>query len=222
MFMRHVLIEFHVEDFTIPYSNVRSVRMIHLLHLSRDEYAAICRVEFRPNASTGFDPTPLTSTKVQVLSREPDGSAIVYLRGKPIRWLSRRLAPIVRRSGAYMNGVFELTEASLTAAFLGSASQIRRLLRGLVRSKVIHRVESLKDARFSLDSPLASLTEKQRQVLVTAYSQGYYSVPRKIGFDGLSRSLGLGRTTLNVHLRKAESRLISAVLTGTRGGNRRN
>jgi predicted DNA binding protein len=67
---------------------------------------------------------------------------------------------------------------------------------------------------FSPISPLNQLTEKQREVLITAYKMGYYEIPRKLNSDELAKKLGLVNSTVVEHLRKAEQRLIRQILEG--------
>jgi predicted DNA binding protein len=52
------------------------------------------------------------------------------------------------------------------------------------------------------------LTEKQKQALGLAVKHGYYSVPRKISVEKLAEISGLSFSTFQVHLRKAEAKLI--------------
>jgi hypothetical protein len=210
--MRRLVLEFPLEQFRIPFPKVKAVELLHLLKQTRDEYEAICRVEFKTAAES--DPWTGSSTKtlVQVLSREKDGSAIVYLKGKPLRWLNQYLNPALSSSGVHLQGLFELQEGKLKAAFIGSPHQVGGFLKRLDELRVRRRVLSLDDARFSPDSPLYALTEKQRQILISAFRSGYFEIPRRTNFSQLSRQLGMGSSTINEHLRKAESRLVSRLL----------
>jgi predicted DNA binding protein len=56
------------------------------------------------------------------------------------------------------------------------------------------------------------LTEKQSAALLTAHRFGYYTSPRAITTEHIAQSLGVGRTTYEEHLRKAENRVISALI----------
>lgn len=57
----------------------------------------------------------------------------------------------------------------------------------------------------------AGLTDRQSQVLREAVRQGYYEVPRSITVRDIARSLGLGRSTVEEHLRAAESTVVRSV-----------
>jgi predicted DNA binding protein len=56
------------------------------------------------------------------------------------------------------------------------------------------------------------LTAKQAESLLSAHRFGYYSSPRQVKTEHIAASLGIGRTTYEEHLRKAENRVISALI----------
>jgi predicted DNA binding protein len=75
-----------------------------------------------------------------------------------------------------------------------------------------YKVVSLTDAKFSPESPLTYLTEKQRTVLVSAFEHGYYETPRRINSQELAKELNLKSATLVEHRRKAEQRLLTQII----------
>ena len=56
------------------------------------------------------------------------------------------------------------------------------------------------------------LTRKQSEALLTAFRFGYYTSPRPITTEEIASSVGVSRTTYEEHLRKAENRVISALI----------
>ena len=82
--------------------------------------------------------------------------------------------------------------------------------------KLIGKIEKISFKKTLLDEidMLNCLTDKQRDILISAKKQGYYEYPRKITTDLLSRQKGLSKATTIEHLRKAENRLMDQILTG--------
>jgi predicted DNA binding protein len=54
----------------------------------------------------------------------------------------------------------------------------------------------LTDAKFSPESPLSRLTEKQRQAIVTAFEYSYFDAQLRISSEQLAKRLGLVKSTL--------------------------
>ncbi|MDY6765510.1 MAG: helix-turn-helix domain-containing protein, partial [Halobacteria archaeon] len=61
-------------------------------------------------------------------------------------------------------------------------------------------------------SSLNPLTEKQREVLQTAYDLGYYDVPRDASTKDIAEELGVNGSTVSEHLQRAERNLLSSIL----------
>ncbi|WP_435347663.1 helix-turn-helix domain-containing protein [Haloarchaeobius sp. HRN-SO-5] len=96
------------------------------------------------------------------------------------------------------------------------------------RNEVEQSLDSVRDASgadievasiTSYDSPLAdqwrmdTLTESQREVFEHARQRGYYEWPRAISTRELADEVGVAKTTLLEHLRKAESKLLDPEAT---------
>lgn len=58
----------------------------------------------------------------------------------------------------------------------------------------------------------ADLTGKQKDALLKAHRQGYYVSPRKVGTEDIARASGISRSTYEEHLRKAENRVMDALI----------
>ena len=69
-------------------------------------------------------------------------------------------------------------------------------------------------ASYQSQDILKVLTDKQRNIFISAHKHGYYDYPRKINSDGLSKKVGVSRATLVEHLRKAEGRIVAEILVG--------
>jgi predicted DNA binding protein len=99
-------------------------------------------------------------------------------------------------------------DGKIKFSILGSSGQIQKSLETVASIGLRYKIVSLIDAKFSPTSPLAKLTEKQREAIITAYKLGYYDIPRRINSEKLAKKLNIGNSALGEHLRMAERRLL--------------
>ena len=59
---------------------------------------------------------------------------------------------------------------------------------------------------------MPKLTKGQKKAIELAYSKGYYSYPRKATLEQLAKISNLGISTFQEHLRKAELKLLPAII----------
>ncbi|MDG6916069.1 MAG: helix-turn-helix domain-containing protein [Nitrososphaerota archaeon] len=59
---------------------------------------------------------------------------------------------------------------------------------------------------------LGGLTERQLKALLVALSAGYYDTPRKVRTADISQRMSTPRTTYETHLRKAEGKVLKALV----------
>lgn len=62
------------------------------------------------------------------------------------------------------------------------------------------------------DTLLSGLTERQVEALLTAYRYGYYKLPRRTDVQTISMKEHMSRTTYQEHLKKAENKIIEALV----------
>ena len=55
-------------------------------------------------------------------------------------------------------------------------------------------------------------TQRQRQVIETAYANGYYNIPRETTTAELADELGISRRTMEEHLRRGEKKLMDGFI----------
>ncbi|MDS0256611.1 helix-turn-helix domain-containing protein [Thermoplasmatales archaeon AK] len=63
----------------------------------------------------------------------------------------------------------------------------------------------------SLKSIFADATEKQLKYLELALNSGYFSIPRKIGIEGLAKMSGVSKSTFQEHLEKAQVKVLRSL-----------
>ncbi len=99
-------------------------------------------------------------------------------------------------------------------------SDVKGLLRELDkigRIEVLHKKtipEGVTDDAFviSLSSLFGQLTQKQLNALLTAVEGGYYEIPKRVTTEDLAKKHSQPRTTFEEHIRKAESKVVHAML----------
>ncbi len=64
--------------------------------------------------------------------------------------------------------------------------------------------------------PLAPLTDRQREILTTAYREGYFEWPRERSGQDLAADLGISQPTFHRHLRVGSRRLLDDLIDGER------
>lgn len=213
--MRRLILEFKAEAFKGLskdnfFDKLESLDTLHEFATSKNESIIICRVKFKePNSKVEElleDPAIL---KVEMIKQEEGGTKIILLKRRHMR--VGFLAGHGGAERAYLTDV-KVRSGLIRVNVLGSASQVRQTLGSLERRDVRYKIVSIDNAKFLPESPLSRLTEKQRQVLTTAFKLGYYDLPRKIGSDELAEKLGLCNSTFVAHRRKAERRLLAEIL----------
>jgi predicted DNA binding protein len=116
--------------------------------------------------------------------------------------------------GGYLLPPLCIADGKVKFSFLGNERQIKEFMEKIDAISIHYRVVLLADANFSPISPLSQLTEKQQEVLLTAYKLGYYDIPRKITSDELANKLKLVNSTVVEHLRKGEQRILKQIIDG--------
>jgi hypothetical protein len=217
--VRRLIVEFpredigRIEEKRESFGDIRSIKILHYLRQDPKEFSLLCRIELKDpkkgNINQVLSRNP--GANAQILERERNGGYIIFMRGKPERRDSTSNFSFLDAGGGYLVA-FELDDEKIRMTYLGDQSQIRKTLDKLHGAKIRTSIISLADAKFSPDSPLNILTEKQRAALIAAYKFGYYDIPRKISSEQLARKLNIHASALIAHRRKAELRLLGEML----------
>jgi predicted DNA binding protein len=223
--MRRLVIEFPKSEFSKVEGNskvlqdVKTMEVLMFLRHTDEEITMICRVELETEVSDVQDYIKLVSDnayQVQFLERENSGAYVVLVKHKIHKSGQLRvIGNALWEKGAYVVAR-EMWSGKFRMTFLGNVNQIKNTLKTLDTTGIRHRILSMTDAKFTPNSPLNALTEKQRRILIAAYKLGYYDLPRKISSRQLSERLGLHKSALATHRRKAELRLLASVLSELR------
>ena len=157
---------------------------------------------------------------VQDLLRRPDEVVVVTadcLKHQEETFIETYLArydcllvpPLRYADGAKSCRVLALDAANLTACYrdlVGDGFSV-----SVERKREIETVAH--DAPLlTLDSVLPDLSVRQRETLTTAHERGYYEIPRRTTTAEIAAATGVERRTAEEHLRRAENKLIDAMM----------
>lgn len=105
----------------------------------------------------------------------------------------------------------EVQDSGFTVNQAGSQEQLSDMLTDMKEAGFDVSLEKLQDYRVQ-ETPLDVLTDRQHEVLETAYGLGYYDVPRESSTVEVAAELGVDDSTVAEHLQRAEHNLIGALL----------
>jgi len=126
-------------------------------------------------------------------------------RGNIVLWFKHgnmcKLCPLVHSSGGVIPKTMLVTPMGLLFEFVSAGggcvdeSSFNILVSGTAEEMMSYM-----------------LTPKEQEVLYHVYFRGYYSQPRRVTLEELSKELGLSRSTLNEILRSAERKIVTAYM----------
>lgn len=213
--MRRLIIEIsenELEKIGVSQSSISKIKSLNLLNLLRQdpqELSGIWRIEFKSNDAKVEELEDTFQTEIQVLQQEKNGAYTIFMRVGPR--LSSTLSSVTGGGGYFFQPI-EIQDGKIKISFIGSIRQVKSFISSLKDLGIHFKITSLTDQNFSPTSPLNKLTEKQRKILLMAYKQGYYDVPRKITSKQLAKKMGISDATLIEHLRKTQQRLLMTIL----------
>jgi len=105
----------------------------------------------------------------------------------------------------------EVTPDGPEVTLVGTHDALRRALES-TPDHVTTTVLSAGPYTPTASSLLGDLTERQQEVFRTAVEQGYYELPRGATHEDLANELDCSPSTVDQHLRKAESRVVAGLL----------
>jgi predicted DNA binding protein len=193
---------------------IKSLEMLHILKIGEDGFALILRIELKdPSQNVEEFLTYIlkdtVNSKFQLLEHEKENTYIFFVKGQPIE---SSHAIDHRKITMYPVMPLGIKDGKVKITLLGDNEQVKQFLEFIGGIGIRYRIISLMDAKFSPSSPVSSLTDKQREALILAFTLGYFDTPRKISSEELAKKMGIVHSTLAVHLRRAERRLLSEVL----------
>jgi predicted DNA binding protein len=173
-----------------------------------------------PSSESGFALVRLTGTDVSaalddmnrhpqlvelsVVQRSTDEATVHFESTMPLILFSSRDA------GAPIELPVTIQGGTATVNVTGSRERLSAFADQLSQFGLQYRIETLRE-RFH-DSQL--LSQRQRELVVTAVERGYYDTPRRTSLTELADYLGIAKSTCSETLHRAEGAIITQFVEG--------
>jgi predicted DNA binding protein len=164
------------------------------------------------------DPDPLVGTLADhpdmlahdLMDLEDDGFHL-YLHVSP-EGSARKLMDLAEKYALIIETPIEFIHGdSVRMTVIGDHDMLRSAIEELPESLAVS-VDQVGTYAPDRRDMLSALTDRQLEVFRTAVELGYYEIPRRATHEEIADSLGCAPSTVDEHLRKAESRVLQSLV----------
>lgn len=121
------------------------------------------------------------------------------------------LLSITEEHALLLEPPFRFTERGVRVTVAGEQESLQRAFND-VTDRIAVDVEWMGGYSPDRADTIGRLTDRQHEALSTAHELGYYETPRQVSFEKVATELDCASSTANELLRRAESKIIDAVL----------
>lgn len=122
------------------------------------------------------------------------------------------LMELAHRYALIIQTPIEFTDrGGLSTTVVGSHEMLRQAMEELPEG-IAYDIEQVGQFAPDTRDTLSILTERQQEVFRTAVDLGYYEIPRRATHEDIAKQLDCAPSTVDEHLRKAESRVLSTLV----------
>lgn len=119
------------------------------------------------------------------------------------------LPPLTYHRGYKTCRILALESENLTSLYRDLADQTNVVVESKRKMNgIAHDAPML-----TLGDTLPTFSARQREVLLLAYEQGYYEIPRSTTTTKIANEMGIERRTAEQHLRRAENKLVESIVS---------
>ena len=200
----------------VPLESIESAEVLDIIKVDMENYFKIVLVKIIMKPDHHIDEL-LQSNAMEIIStiKKDNRSITCLMKGNPPIHLFSKIGHITKEFN--VNVIWDVPSRMNGKEFvisaIGDDKDLKRVAKACKLLGSIVQISFSKDFLQGVDI-LACLTDQQRKILIKAKEQGYYEYPRKIDTNTLSEIVSLSKSTTVEHLRKAENRLMSTVLSG--------
>ncbi len=199
-----------LRDRNVRWGAIESVTILEILKLDLEEGMRVVLAEVLWKEGVPIQSTYLPGL-VEVIAtvrREGRKHTVIAKAKVPPLWLDlmRRYDPDL-----IFDAIILRSPDRIVTTVVGAEKELKRFLDVISGFGKVKRV-SFQAVSVHQKGVLGNLSRRQREVLLAAKRGGYYDYPRRVSTESLAQEMGIKKSTLIEHLRRAENRLIQEVL----------
>ena len=169
---------------------------------------------FKVKLKEGFEISDLIDPKMGTIEplEEENGVITCFIKAQ-VDGLPTGLIKSINFDNMLISLPLYLSPEKFIVSFLGTSDSIKAYLNLLKSFEISYKAAIQTPDQFQGD--LSCLTNRQKEVMLAARKFGYYDYPRRISSQELAEKLGISKSTMLEHLRKAEKRMIDTLCAVT-------
>src|SRR6056297_2202909 len=136
---------------------------------------------------------------LELLGRSPDRALIQFETSEPLLLFS------VQESGVPLEPPIDIVDGCATVEVTASQDRLSTFGNQLEQFGMSFDVEFV---RRTVDATEQLLTDRQRELILAAVTEGYYDTPRGCSLTALADELGMAKSTVSETLHRAEETII--------------
>lgn len=141
-----------------------------------------------------------------------EDSFYIYLRDTTTPTASQLFETFSRGSFIMVQPIEFNQDGTVTITGIGPASVLQAAIDGIPDGIEVD-IEEIGGPEVSRDTVTARLSDRQHAAIVAGINAGYYEIPRQATHSDVAATMECASSTASEHLRKAESKLITALFT---------
>ena len=185
---------------------VERFEVISLFNLVDDMHSEVCKFTIREGIP--IDQVRCNYVSNLIVLRSEGREYTCLVRGT----FSDDITRFLQAYGSKFDYPVVFQDDCLTFSMVGDSDDFHTFVSDAAENGWGLEVLSVCDYNPSVDGLFDVLTPQQKKILLESYRRGFFDHPRRINATDLAETMGMHKTTLLEHIRKAEKRLIGRIL----------
>ncbi|HNX16773.1 MAG TPA: helix-turn-helix domain-containing protein [Methanoregula sp.] len=194
-------------DYCKSYGSViERFEVISLFNMAGDMHSEVCR--FTIKEGVPVDKISCNYVSNLIVLQHTGREYTCLVKGT----FSEDITKFVRTYGSKIEHPIVFENDSLTFSMAGEPEDLNTFVKDAADKGWGLEVLSVSEYNPHVSGIMDVLTPRQKEIMLESYRLGFFDHPRRINAGELAEKMGMHKTTLLEHIRKAEKRLIGHIL----------